>query len=205
MRLLALTSNQCIEVLSQNRLGHLGCVRNGQPYVVPINYIFADNCIYSFAMAGQKIEWMRASPLVCLQVEVATGSRQWRSVIVTGRFEELSAGEDGGHKLKRAWSLLSRHVNWWEPATFSIAARIAEETPSHVFYRIAIEKMSGRQVIGEIAADPATRRLPGLRASERLQVAVSNMRMQLRSMDLQKKRSGLLRRFRAFSQRANFS
>ena len=205
MRLLALTSNQCIEVLSQNRLGHLGCVKDGQPYVVPIHYAFADNYIYSFAMAGQKIEWMRASPLVCLQVEEATENRQWRSVIVTGRFDELHADGDDDHKLKRAWSLLSRHVNWWEPATFSIAARAAEETPSHVFYRIWIEKMSGRQVIGEIAADPATRRLPGLRASERLKDAVSNMRTHSRSMDLQNKQSGLLRRFRAFSERANSS
>lgn len=174
MRLMALTPNECIEVLSRNRLGHLGCVRDGQPYVVPIHYAFADNYIYSFAMAGQKIEWMRANPLVCLQVEETSENRQWRSVVTTGHFEELLAHGENEHELKRAWLLISRHANWWEPGTFSIAVRTAEEIPSHVFYRIWIERMTGRQAIGDIGT--ATRRIPGLRANERAKVGAFGMR-----------------------------
>ena len=172
MRLLALTPGVCIEILSQNRLGHLGCVKDGQPYVVPIYYAYADDCIYSFAMAGQKIDWMRRSPLVCLQVGDVTGTRQWRSVVVTGRFEELRAHGADRQELRHAWSLLNRHANWWEPATFAVAARTAEDSPGHVFYRIGIDRLTGRQVVGD--ADAAAVHVARLPATERT-VGASDM------------------------------
>ena len=54
-----LTEQECANILTASSLGHLACVRDNRPYVVPITFAFADNCIYSFSLIGQKIEWMR--------------------------------------------------------------------------------------------------------------------------------------------------
>ena len=63
-----LTEQECTAVLRASSLGYLACAKDGRPYVVPITFAFADHGIYSFSMLGQKIEWMRENPQVCLQV-----------------------------------------------------------------------------------------------------------------------------------------
>ena len=64
-----LTRQECAAILLESHLGHLACVNDNRPYVVPITFAFADNHIYSFSMVGQKVEWMRKNPQVCLQVD----------------------------------------------------------------------------------------------------------------------------------------
>lgn len=138
-----LTKGDCIEVIKANRLAHLACAREGQPYVVPIYYAYAEPYAYSFTMPGQKLDWMRGNPSVCLQVDDRTQG-VWRSVLVTGRFEELP--DKVGHKRERdrAWQLLSQHANWWEPgAVRPDPAAFSDHSP-HVFYRVFLEEVSGR-------------------------------------------------------------
>ena len=77
----------------QLTVGRLGCARDNQPYIVPISFYFdpAGRCLYSFATAGQKIDWMRSNPRVCLEVDEIGDEFHWNSVLVIGRFEELVA------------------------------------------------------------------------------------------------------------------
>lgn len=58
---------------------------------------------------------MRANPLVSVLVDTRGEGREWKSVVVDGRYEELL--DRIGHMPERehAWSILSRHVDWWEP------------------------------------------------------------------------------------------
>ena len=138
-----MSRNEAIDVLSRARMGRLACCSDGQPYVVPIHYAYADGCAYSFTMPGRKLDWMRANPRVCLQMDQVTGSG-WKSVVATGRFEELP--DRMGHKRERdhAWQLLSQHVNWWEPGALSPdPVAMADHSP-HVFYRVLLEEVSGR-------------------------------------------------------------
>jgi uncharacterized protein len=90
---------ECLHALSKGRLAKLACAHENQPYVVPVylTYDEATRCLYGFTTPGQKIEWMRANPLVCVEVDDITAYDQWVSVIAFGRFEELteSPGSDG--------------------------------------------------------------------------------------------------------------
>ena len=72
------------------------CARDNRPYVVPITFAFADNNIYSFSLIGQKIEWMRKNPEVCVQVGDFREGREWKSVVAYGVFEELPHSLSGG-------------------------------------------------------------------------------------------------------------
>ena len=142
-----MTRLECAAVLSASRLGRLGCAKGGQPYVVPIHFAFADNLIYSFSMPGQKVDWMRENPLVCIEVNEPGKNREWRSVVVNGVFEELTDTPQWQSGREHAWSLLSRHVDWWEPGDLKPTAEPIEGKSRHLFYRIRIETMTGRRCV----------------------------------------------------------
>ncbi len=139
-----LSHAECMDVLSSRRTAHLACARDGRPYVVPIHYSYADMALYAFSMVGKKIEIMRANPYVSMAVEARGEDRGWRSVIVDGRYEELP--ERIGYKRRRdhAWSLLSKHANWWEPGALKPGRPASSNDVMHVFFRILIDDVSGR-------------------------------------------------------------
>ena len=133
------------KLLSANRLGHLACAKDGQPYVVPLHYAHSDNHLYAFSLPGKKIDWMRANPQVSVQVGEHGQGRGWRSVVVDGNYEELP--DRIGNKLQRdhAWSVLSQHADWWEPGALKPAIPLVADSIPHVFFRISIEQVSGRE------------------------------------------------------------
>ncbi|MER8435689.1 pyridoxamine 5'-phosphate oxidase family protein [Mesorhizobium sp. M1312] len=142
-----LTLQECRTLLSSSRLGRLACTKDNVPYVVPIYFAFSGTHLYSFSMPGQKIDWMRTNPNVCLQVDVFTDGRQWTSVVVNGVFEELPDRIGSKQEREHAWSLLKPHANWWEPGGLKpIAQPVAGASP-HLFYRIWISSMTGRQAV----------------------------------------------------------
>jgi len=137
-----LNSTECKALLTSTRMGRLGCSKDGQPYIVPIQFVLDGIYLYSFSLQGQKVEWMRANPLVCVQVDEFGEQREWQSVIVNGRYEELPDRIGWKRQRDHAWSLLSKHANWWEPGGMK---PITEGGASHLFYRIVIEQMTGRR------------------------------------------------------------
>jgi nitroimidazol reductase NimA-like FMN-containing flavoprotein (pyridoxamine 5'-phosphate oxidase superfamily) len=141
----AMTTFECVKLLDAHRLCRLACVKDGQPYVVPIYFAHAANYLYAFSMPGKKIDLMRANPKVAVVVEDHSQGRQWRSVVVDGFYQELP--DRIGSKLERehAWSLLSKHTDWWEPGAFKPAAQPLSDHSPHVFFRISIEHVSGRE------------------------------------------------------------
>ena len=78
------------KLLKEQKLGHLGCVlESGEPYVVPVNYLFRDDEIYIHCLPGQKLDALRANGKVCLQVEKIGKSCRWQSAIAFGEFQEV--------------------------------------------------------------------------------------------------------------------
>ncbi len=90
---------KCLEVLAGARLARLACAHQNQPYVVPVYLAYdeASGCLYGFTTPGQKIEWMRANPLVCVEVDEIATHDKWVSVVAFGRYEELpkASGNEG--------------------------------------------------------------------------------------------------------------
>ena len=77
-----LTRQASLDLLARMRLGRLACARSTQPYVVPVYFVYNDNYLYSFSTVGQKIEWMRVNPLVCVETDRIVNSEEWVSIII---------------------------------------------------------------------------------------------------------------------------
>jgi nitroimidazol reductase NimA-like FMN-containing flavoprotein (pyridoxamine 5'-phosphate oxidase superfamily) len=136
-----LTRTECLAVLASTQLARLACVREMQPYVVPIYHAYHDQSIYSFSEPGQKIEWMRANPLVCVEADHMR-REQWATVVAFGRYEELSDTPEFRNERALAFSLLQRRATWWEPGS---SKPIPRDTPAvPVFYRIRLDQITGR-------------------------------------------------------------
>lgn len=146
-----LNSSQCIGVLAAHRFAQLACAKDNRPYVVPIYYSYSEKALYAFSLPGKKIDCMRANPLVSALVHAQRSGRGWTSVIADGRYEELP--ERLGFKRQRdhAWSLLSKHANWWEPGALKPASVPSSDEAKHVFFRIVVEELSGREAYSEKA------------------------------------------------------
>jgi uncharacterized protein len=144
MRIHELTPEECTEVLNRVHLGRLACSRSDQPYVVPIHFSFdaERQCVYSFASIGQKVRWMRENPKVCLEIDEIVNKNQWTSVVVIGRYEEISDAPNEADARRRAEQLFRQRVEWWFPAAAKVSST---ERQDIVVYRIQIERMSGRR------------------------------------------------------------
>lgn len=145
MHVRSLSTLECTKLLSASRFAHLACAKEGKPYVVPLYFAYADIHLYAFSMPGKKIDFMRANPQVSLVVEERGHGREWQCVVVDGRYEELP--DRIGHKKERdhAWSLLSKHFDWWEPGSLTPVMPPQSGHSEHVFFRILVEQLSGRE------------------------------------------------------------
>jgi nitroimidazol reductase NimA-like FMN-containing flavoprotein (pyridoxamine 5'-phosphate oxidase superfamily) len=133
----ALLEEEARALLSACKIGHLGCVDNGEPYVVPINYVFEDESIYSHSLPGQKIDVLRAHPRACLQVDEIENDFKWRSVIAFGNFEEVRVPSDRRDILGK---LLARFPKL--TPVESVMARDAG-APDSVVFRIIVDRITG--------------------------------------------------------------
>ena len=86
----ALNESEAWAVISAGKLGHLGCIDQDEPYVVPINYLSAGGRIYSHSLPGRKIRALRKHPRACLQVGQIRDDFHWQSAIAFGDFEEVT-------------------------------------------------------------------------------------------------------------------
>jgi uncharacterized protein len=86
-----LSQTEARQILQASHLGHLGCIVEGGPYVVPVNFVFENDSIYIHSLPGLKVEAMRAHPRVCLQVDHIETDSRWKSVIAYGNFQEIES------------------------------------------------------------------------------------------------------------------
>jgi nitroimidazol reductase NimA-like FMN-containing flavoprotein (pyridoxamine 5'-phosphate oxidase superfamily) len=140
-----LTAEQCREVLTRTNMARLACARANQPYVVPIFFSFdaQDGCLYSFSTLGQKVDWMRGNPKVCLEVEEIGGQHQWTTILVFGRYEEITDSSEHADARRLAHDLFQQRPHWWLPAAAKL--RGGEEHQSPVLYRVRIDRVTGRR------------------------------------------------------------
>lgn len=144
MRIRELTNKECFEVLTRLTIGRLACARNNQPYIVPIHFACHQRILYGFATHGQKIEWMRTNPLVCVEVDEIVNRYDWLSVSVQGRFEELPDTPEWKLERELTHELLCHEAMWWEPAYVETAHLDTATELIPIYYRIHIDQITGR-------------------------------------------------------------
>ena len=132
-----LSEAEARNLMAGGKIGRLGCVDKGEPYVVPINYLFEDGSIYSHSLPGRKIEALRAHPRACLLVDEIENDFKWRSVIAHGDFEEIRVPSDRRSILNK---LLSRF-----PLLTPVESLMAQDAgaPDSVVFRIRIDRITG--------------------------------------------------------------
>jgi len=96
-----LNEEEAQEILRRNGLARLGCIADGRPYVVPVNYLYDGEAIYIHSLPGRKIAALRRNPQACLQVDEIDAERDWRSVIAFGRYEEIADEQRRAYYLKQ--------------------------------------------------------------------------------------------------------
>jgi nitroimidazol reductase NimA-like FMN-containing flavoprotein (pyridoxamine 5'-phosphate oxidase superfamily) len=147
MQLREMTDNACIEFLANHMFGHLGCSGEQYPYIVPIHYAYEGRRLFMFSMPGLKIDRLRANPLASFHAEELGQDRKWKSVLVHGRFEELTDTPARRNERIHAWSLLEKRAFWWEPGSFNFDGDTDEPLDGPIFFSLSIEVLSGRQTI----------------------------------------------------------
>lgn len=135
------------EILENNFLGHLGCAHKDEVYVVPITYAFENPFIYSHSREGRKVALMRKNPHVCIEVEEVSDVFQWRSVIVTGLYEELK-GEAAARGMRVLIQKIAETHGAGTSKTSPLAMDFMTLLEQSVIYRIRIKEISGRRERG---------------------------------------------------------
>ena len=132
-----LSEKEALTLMSAGKVGRLGCVDSGEPYVVPINYVVEDGSIYSHSLPGKKIDAMRTHPRVCLQMDQIADDFHWRSAIAFGDFEEIRVPSDRRSILSK---LLARF-----PLLTPVESVLAQDAaaPDSVVFRIRIDRITG--------------------------------------------------------------
>jgi len=137
-----LTEDECRDILKRTNLARLACSRHDQPYIVPIHFDFDEEWFYSFSTLGQKIDWMRANPKVCVEVDDITDKTHWTTVVAFGRYQELTDSLSHFGARNRARELFEKRPEWWLPGAGKL---VSSEHPIPVVYRIRINRMTGRR------------------------------------------------------------
>jgi nitroimidazol reductase NimA-like FMN-containing flavoprotein (pyridoxamine 5'-phosphate oxidase superfamily) len=143
MLITKLRSRECREFLMRTGFGRLACSCNDRPYIVPIYFCLDANRLYGFSTLGQKILWMRQNPLVCVESDDIRAHDDWQSVVILGRYVEISAGPDGAEARAHVRSLLKKRPLWWQSGYTAMQVRRGPKGSEPIYYCILIEKMTG--------------------------------------------------------------
>ena len=141
-----LNREQCEQVLRHELVGRIGSHAAGRVYVVPVTYVFFEGYIYAHSKEGLKIKMMRKNPKVCFEVESRVSMRDWRTVILWGKFEEIKTLPE----LKKAMKILIDHLSPFalsesvKPTPYRDAPRQVVKERQPVVYRISIDEITGR-------------------------------------------------------------
>ncbi len=169
MLITKMRGRECRDMLTRLGFGRLACVSNNRPYIVPIYFVY-DSCrLYCFSTLGRKIEWMRENPLVCVQTDEINANDNWVSVVIFGRYVEISNSSEDVKGREHVRSLLKKRALWWQSGYTATQLRRKPKPAVPVFYCILIEEMTG------VRASPDTRQPAKTRGSTPLQRAFSSV------------------------------
>ena len=143
MNVQEISAAECYAKVTSSGFGRLACARDNQPYVVPIYFAVDGDAIYAFSLPGQKIDWMRENPCVCLEADTVNSAEDWTSVVVVGRYEELTDTPEHYNQRLQALALLQGRPMLWEPGTSSPPHEQNRHGYAPVFYRIVVERITG--------------------------------------------------------------
>lgn len=120
------------ELLHGAIVGRIACCDHsgdGRPYLVPLAFGYDGHSLFAHSGPGRKLDLMRANPLVSIEVDEATASDRWSSVVAEGTFVEITNTDERESALRVIY-----------PELISIP----DLSPVIVVFRIDLTAKSGR-------------------------------------------------------------
>ncbi len=132
-----LSNDDARKLFESAQVARLGCIVNGEPYVVPISCLLENNYLYSHSLNGMKISALRENPRACVQVDEMESELSWRSAIAFGKYEEITNPDERAEVLNK----LFRIFPMLTPVESTIARDgLAQEV---IVFRIRIDRLTG--------------------------------------------------------------
>ena len=135
------------QIIARAQVCRLGLIDQQQPYIVPLNFGYQDNCLYFHsAPEGKKIALLRKNQRVCFEIDIDTeiiaGERscswttRYRSIIGWGKAEILESVEEKNDGLQ----IIVNHYST-EPS----GAIPAQAVSRVAVIKVTIEEISGKK------------------------------------------------------------
>ena len=131
-----LTNEAARHLFHEAHVVRLGCIVNGEPYVVPINCHLEGDHLYSHSLYGLKIAALRENPRACVQIDEVESDLCWKSAIAFGKFEEVTKSTERADILAK----LLRKFPMLTPVESAIA--IDGGSQEVIVFRIKIERLT---------------------------------------------------------------
>jgi len=138
-----------IEVIIQKaQICRLGFCDGNLPYIVPMNFGYADKCLYFHcAKEGKKLDILRKNNNVCFEIDVdhelilsdekaCSGTAKFRSVIGFGKAEII---EDNKEKISALNQLMEHYTGK------SAFEYLDEQVKNITIIKVIIESMGGKE------------------------------------------------------------
>ena len=138
-----ISQGEMVALLLRSKLGHLGCSRDGHPYVVPMHYAYDGECLYFFTTEGTKTAFIAANNEVCFQIEEMTDASRWMSVMVFGRAERVTRPEE----TERVMQLITDRNPTLTPALYETKIGKWKRFNNVVIYRVRPHSICGRKTV----------------------------------------------------------
>jgi uncharacterized protein len=133
-----LSPEECHAVLERNRFGRLAHALYDHVGIEPMSYVFRNEAVWGRTAPGMKTRVLERNPRVAFQVDEVEAMFRWRSVVVRGEFEMLSAAGSEGRL--RAWREALDAARELLPETFTEQDPVPFRT---ILFRITITTVSG--------------------------------------------------------------
>jgi nitroimidazol reductase NimA-like FMN-containing flavoprotein (pyridoxamine 5'-phosphate oxidase superfamily) len=137
-----ISTEECLATVARASVGRLGCSLNDQPYIVAIYFAYESEWLYVFSTFGKKIEWMRANPKVCVEIEEKVSESESISVLVSGLYEELAEPQFTQERA-HARQLLAKRHHWWLNAMAERRVGSEDQRVEPLFFRIHVDLATG--------------------------------------------------------------
>lgn len=131
-----LSDSEARKLFHEARVARLGCIVNGEPYVVPINCYLEGDELFSHSLPGLKISGLRENPKACIQVDEIVDDLHWHSAIAFGRYEEITKQNERAIVLTK----LLHKFPMLTPVESALA--IDGYSPQVIVFRIRIERLT---------------------------------------------------------------
>ncbi len=141
LKIIEMSQEEMQLLLQRSEFGHLGCTRDGHPYVVPMHYVFDSDDLFILTTDGTKTEFIAGNSEVCFQVEAIVDANNWKSVMVVGRAYRLA----NSHESERVIRLMQERNLSKSPAFFETEIGNWRRQNNLVAYRIRPDAIYGRR------------------------------------------------------------